>query len=565
MVGGHSCDEGGKSNELSVCQKILSIVAARASLFADQKMSGLPIREKYTHFKTIWEHTLLDVWGNKSTLSKSLITLWDCLRLWIVWGGEQASLLFTTGLTVLSWFWVVFPRTETIRSHSSRADNPSNLSPVSKETISDSVELCETAVCFLHIQLIGTNVWLPKMHNVPSEVDFESSISPAKSESWNSPSLHCLAVLHTWQYCLYSQVWWIYEINRFTRLSQALVHFVMDRASSVTDHRISGRPIRAKFKDFKTLWEQTCDNTPTDSSSSFLNRWSSKWGLETLYDCSVLLFASSQHFSNALLSMSFHVVWRRDCFCVRVLQNKQFLSTPSRNSWFKLLSVLLNDSFVGHAFIFECIPNTRGQGMMLVLQDQLASSISSTSEPYSAFCPAILMSSTYTAKNNPCFHWKNGHSQFDTSSHRSPIELSQIVFPTRGLQVGVNTNFAQEEPRDLQCLTVSSAIYVAEDVSIYQDILTLEFWAIWEHPTFSPGWKLILRGLRVLHNQIVLQWHLSLLRPSFCDADEPCSANTAYEPESSFTVSPRSATRPLYFWYFGSNSSIFWDDRCPSP
>ena len=28
----------------------------------------------------------------------------------------------------------------------------------SKEMISDSAELCETEVCFLHIQLIGTNV-----------------------------------------------------------------------------------------------------------------------------------------------------------------------------------------------------------------------------------------------------------------------------------------------------------------------------------------------------------------------------------------------------------------------
>ena len=34
--------------------------------------------------------------------------------------------------------------------------------PASKEMISDSVELCETEVCFLHIQLIGTNVSLPK-------------------------------------------------------------------------------------------------------------------------------------------------------------------------------------------------------------------------------------------------------------------------------------------------------------------------------------------------------------------------------------------------------------------
>ena len=59
------------------------------------------------------------------------------------------------------------------------------------------------------------------------------------------PSLHCLAVLPTWQYCLYSHVWWMCEINRFRRLSQALVHFVIDRANLFTDHRISSLPIRA--------------------------------------------------------------------------------------------------------------------------------------------------------------------------------------------------------------------------------------------------------------------------------------------------------------------------------
>ena len=52
--------------------------------------------------------------GTRSTLSKSLITLPDCWRPWFVWGQ-------TTGLTVLSWFWVVFPRTKTIRSHKSGA------------------------------------------------------------------------------------------------------------------------------------------------------------------------------------------------------------------------------------------------------------------------------------------------------------------------------------------------------------------------------------------------------------------------------------------------------------
>ena len=124
--------------------------------------------------------------GTQSMWFNTLVIPWDL-----------QSLTMTTGLSGVSGVWIVFPRTETIRSHKSRAGIPTNLKPASKEMISDSVELCETEVCFLHIQLIGTNVWLPTMNNVPPEVDFESSRSPAKSESWNSPSLHCFAVLPT--------------------------------------------------------------------------------------------------------------------------------------------------------------------------------------------------------------------------------------------------------------------------------------------------------------------------------------------------------------------------------
>ena len=72
-------------------------------------------------------------------------------------------------------------------SQRSRAGNPSMRSPASREMISDSVELCETELCFLHIQLTGTNVLLRKTHKTPHEVDFESSRSPAKSESWKNP------------------------------------------------------------------------------------------------------------------------------------------------------------------------------------------------------------------------------------------------------------------------------------------------------------------------------------------------------------------------------------------
>ena len=55
----------------------------------------------------------------------------------------------------------------------------------------------------------------------------------------------------------------MYEINRFKRLSQALVHFVIDCANLFTDHRISGLPIRAKYIHFRTIREHTCGNSPT--------------------------------------------------------------------------------------------------------------------------------------------------------------------------------------------------------------------------------------------------------------------------------------------------------------
>ena len=45
--------------------------------------------------------------------------------------------------------------------------------PASEDMISDSVELWDTDVCFLHFQLMGTNVRLPKMHKTPPEVDFD--------------------------------------------------------------------------------------------------------------------------------------------------------------------------------------------------------------------------------------------------------------------------------------------------------------------------------------------------------------------------------------------------------
>ena len=77
-------------------------------------------------------------------------------------------------------------------SHISRASKPSMRNPASNEMISNSVELWDTDICFLHIQLIGTNVRLPKIHKIPlTEADFESSKPPTTSESWNKPNRQC--------------------------------------------------------------------------------------------------------------------------------------------------------------------------------------------------------------------------------------------------------------------------------------------------------------------------------------------------------------------------------------
>ena len=69
-------------------------------------------------------------------------------------------------------FAVARARASTTHSHQLRASKPFIRNPASREIVSDSVLLCETADCFLHIQEIGTNAISPKMHHIPPEVYF---------------------------------------------------------------------------------------------------------------------------------------------------------------------------------------------------------------------------------------------------------------------------------------------------------------------------------------------------------------------------------------------------------
>ena len=70
---------------------------------------------------------------------------------------------------------------------------------------------------------------------------------------------------------------------------------------------------------------------------------------------------------------------------------------------------------------------------------------------------------------------------------------------------------------------------------------------ICEHLPFLLGFEQILRPLLVLHILESLDIMSMPFAAVICDADDPCSVNAAYEPESSFTMSPRSTTLPLYF------------------
>ena len=250
------------------------------------------------------------------------------------------------------------------------------------------------------------------------------------------------------------------------------------------------------------------DNSPTDSSSSFLNWWSSKQGVETLCSCSVFVhqFAISL---NAFLNMSFHVVGPRKPFLREVfltlvifqmLQQKQVIQTILciPQWWFRSVCIQV-----------EYIPNKHVRETMLVLQDRRPSSIPSTWTHFWSH-PCILIRITLV------FDEQTGIPNSELSPIQVPSKLSQTVFPTRGLQVGVRINFVQEEPLDLQCLATIWAIYVVGDVSIYLwTCWLLDLRAIWERPPFVLGCKRMLRRLLVLHNQVVLQWHSSLLLLSF--------------------------------------------------
>ena len=81
-----------------------------------------------------------------------------------------------------------------------------------------------------------------------------------------------------------------------------------------------------------------------------------------------------------------------------------------------------------------------------------------------------------------------------------PTELFQIVFLIRGLKVGDHTDSRGTTGSSM--FAKSSPTCVVEDLSIYMEILTQEFRAIWERLPILLRYRQILRQLLVRHNRV---------------------------------------------------------------
>ena len=158
-----------------------------------------------------------------------------------------------------------------------------------------------------------------------------------------------------------------------------------------------------------------------------------------------------------------------------------------------------------------------------------STSLFSTFHIGSIFCffPAHLMSSTYTDKNNPYSRCTNKHSQLETFSQPYFIRIYQIAFPITVLPKDDHRDFVQEERLGLPYWTMILAICVVVDESKCLDIPIWEFSISLEHLPFLPGYEQILRQLLVLRTLAIWIWYPWFFAAVMCDADDPCSVNTA--------------------------------------
>ena len=110
---------------------------------------------------------------------------------------------------------------------------------------------------------------------------------------------------------------------------------------------------------------------------------------------------------------------------------------------------------------------------------------------------SIMMSSTYTDKNNPCFRWTKRPSQFGTFSHPNPSRVSSNC-PSHNNPADGHWIFNV-------CPWFWSLVSWKTYPYLWTFILTLEFWAIWERFFVLPKCTRILHQLLVRRKLVILQ------------------------------------------------------------
>ena len=331
--------------------------------------------------------------------------------------------------------------------------------------------------------LLGQMFCFPEIHKTPPEVDFESSRSPAKSESWNKPSLQCRAVFPTWQYCRKSFVWWMKEISLAKRSVTCLSPCV---CASLLIWPLGCQVVQfvPSTSILRQFVSKLSDNSPTDSSSSCLNWWSSRQGLENfvvqLLHFLVCQFAVSL---NAFLSMSLQ------CRSTTLLFVREFFShsgnfsvAPARNSWLKHLRILFNwmISFGLHS---RWVHPTEHMDQEMMWVRQSPTFFINFFHMGAIFCffPAILMSSTYTDRNNLLFpmnehtfpirnfssHPNSDKASSNCLSHSNPANGWPYKFRSRGTH-GI-FNFSHDFGHLCRGRRIQTSGFRFG-----------EFWAIWE-------------------------------------------------------------------------------------
>ena len=113
------------------------------------------------------------------------------------------------------------------------------------------------------------------------------------------------------------------------------------------------------------------------------------------------------------------------------------------------------------------------------------------------------------------------------SPNRVAIGFPQIAFPITVLPRDDRTDFAQEERLGLPYWTMILAICVVVDESKCLDIPIWEFSIIWEHLPFLPGYKHDTASAACPAHPGSLEKISMTFAAVICDADDPCSVNTA--------------------------------------